>query len=71
MHGGKGKDVGSESLSDWHDIDAGGGGSDAASCRSAARCAYAKLCLDCSKGKGLGLAGSRVQQPHEGLVAAG
>src|SRR5437879_10621447 len=44
--------------------------SGAASRRSAARCAYAKLCLDCSKGKALGLASSRVQQPHESLVAA-
>ena len=50
--------------------DAGGEGSGAASRRSAARCAYAKLCLDCSKGKALGLASSRVQQPHESLVAA-
>ena len=45
--------------------------SDAAARGSSARCVYAKLCLDCSKGKGLGLAGSRVQQPHEGLVTAG
>src|SRR3989442_13408669 len=45
--------------------------SDATSRRSSARCTYAELCLDRPEGKGLGLAGARVPQAHEGLVSAG